>query len=77
MVIDILKIFVYSFLILGIIIGFFIFGIGIVLVGGCVIGIWYCVGEGLIGSWIVLVLYVVIVVIIKIGILKLVMDKIN
>ena len=44
---------------LGTIIGAFIFGIGIVLAGGCATGTWYRAGEGLIGSWVALVLYAV------------------
>ena len=46
-----------TFPIIGTIIGAFIFGIGIVLAGGCATGTWYRVGEGLIGSWVALVLY--------------------
>jgi len=34
--------------------GSFIFGIGIVLAGGCATGTYYRSGEGLIGSWIAL-----------------------
>ncbi len=51
-----LQIPAHSFPILGTIIGSFIFGIGIVLAGGCATGTWYRAGEGLIGSWIALVL---------------------
>jgi uncharacterized membrane protein YedE/YeeE len=39
------------------IIGSFVFGIGIVLAGGCATGTWYRAGEGLVGSWIALVGY--------------------
>ncbi len=39
----------HKFPISGTIIGSFIFGIGIVLAGGCT-GTGYCAGEGLIGS---------------------------
>lgn len=46
-----------TFPIIGTIIGAFIFGIGIVLAGGCATGTWYRAGEGLIGSWVALVLY--------------------
>lgn len=74
---DILQIPAHSFPILGTIIGSFIFGIGIVLAGGCATGTWYRAGEGLIGSWIALVLYAVTAAITKTGILKPVMDKIN
>ena len=48
-----------TFPIIGTIIGAFIFGIGIVLAGGCATGTWYRAGEGLIGSWVALVLYAV------------------
>ena len=37
--------------------GSFLFGIGIVLAGGCAPGTYYRSGEGLIGSWIALALY--------------------
>lgn len=39
--------------------GSFVFGIGIVLAGGCATGTWYRAGEGLIGSWIALFAYMV------------------
>ena len=66
-----------TFPIIGTIIGAFIFGIGIVLAGGCATGTWYRVGEGLIGSWVALVLYVVTLAITKTGILLPVMSWIN
>ncbi|EHD2970568.1 TPA: transport protein YeeE [Escherichia coli] len=44
---------------LGTVIGGYIFGLGIVLAGGCATGTWYRAGEGLIGSWIALVTYMV------------------
>lgn len=37
--------------------GSFVFGLGIVLAGGCATGTYYRSGEGLIGSWIALGLY--------------------
>ena len=43
-----------TFPVVGTIVGSFIFGIGIVLAGGCATGTWYRAGEGLIGSWIAL-----------------------
>ena len=43
-----------SFPILAVIVGSFIFGIGIVFAGGCATGTWYRAGEGLLGSWIAL-----------------------
>ena len=42
-----LKIFAF----LAVIIGAFVFGIGIVLAGGCATGTWYRAAEGLVGSW--------------------------
>ncbi len=44
---------------LGTVVGGFVFGIGIVYAGGCATGTWYRAGEGLIGSWIALVTYMV------------------
>ena len=54
-----------TFPIIGTIIGAFIFGIGIVLAGGCATGTWYRAGEGLIGSWVALVLYAVTLLLLK------------
>ena len=42
---------------LAVIIGGFVFGLGIVLAGGCASGTWYRSGEGLVGSWIALAMY--------------------
>ncbi|AGI31606.1 TPA: YeeE/YedE family protein [Mannheimia haemolytica] len=42
---------------LAVIIGAFLFGIGIIYAGGCATGTWYRAGEGLIGSWVALVIY--------------------
>ncbi|EFP9850334.1 transport protein YeeE [Escherichia coli] len=44
---------------LGTVIGGYLFGLGIVLAGGCATGAWYRAGEGLIGSWIALFTYMV------------------
>lgn len=44
---------------LGTVVGGFVFGMGIVYAGGCATGTWYRAGEGLIGSWIALVTYMV------------------
>lgn len=41
----------------GTIAGGYVFGIGIVMAGGCATGTWYRAGEGLIGSWIALFAY--------------------
>lgn len=56
------------------IIGGFLFGIGIVLAGGCATGTWYRAGEGLIGSWIALFGYMVGSATTKFGALKPVHD---
>lgn len=40
-----------------VIIGGFLFGIGIILAGGCASGTWYRSGEGLVGSWVALAMY--------------------
>ena len=37
--------------------GSYLFGIGIVLAGGCATGTWYRAGEGLLGSWVALFFY--------------------
>ncbi|MER1957266.1 MAG: YeeE/YedE family protein [Solibacillus sp.] len=47
--------------------GAFIFGIGIILSGGCATGTWYRAGEGLIGSWIALAFYMLMAAIMKSG----------
>lgn len=49
------------------IIGAFIFGIGIILAGGCATGTWYRAGEGLIGSWIALAGYMLMATIMRTG----------
>ena len=40
-----------------VIVGGFMFGIGIILAGGCASGTWYRSGEGLVGSWVALAMY--------------------
>lgn len=40
-----------------VIIGAFLFGVGIIYAGGCATGTWYRAGEGLIGSWVALIIY--------------------
>ncbi|KGA97721.1 membrane protein [Alkalihalobacillus alcalophilus ATCC 27647 = CGMCC 1.3604] len=52
---------------LGVIIGSFIFGIGIILAGGCATGTWYRAGEGLIGSWIALATYMLMAAVMRTG----------
>ncbi|MEK4970589.1 YeeE/YedE family protein [Cytobacillus sp. FSL R7-0696] len=54
---------------LGVIFGSFVFGIGIVLAGGCATGTWYRAGEGLLGSWIALFAYMVMAAVMKTGVL--------
>lgn len=39
--------------------GSFVFGLGIVMAGGCATGTWYRAAEGLIGSWIALFTYMI------------------
>ncbi|MEJ7142136.1 YeeE/YedE thiosulfate transporter family protein, partial [Staphylococcus capitis] len=50
---------------------------GIVLAGGCATGTWYRAGEGLIGSWVALILYAVTSAITKTGVLLPLMNVIN
>jgi uncharacterized membrane protein YedE/YeeE/TusA-related sulfurtransferase len=42
---------------LAVTVGGFVFGLGIILAGGCASGTWFRSAEGLIGSWIALVFY--------------------
>ncbi|MEJ5920317.1 YeeE/YedE thiosulfate transporter family protein [Corynebacterium sp. H78] len=53
-----------------VIIGGFIFGLGIVLAGGCASGTWYRSGEGLVGSWIALFMYGLSAAAMKYGVLE-------
>lgn len=66
-----------TFPLIGTIIGAFLFGIGIVLAGGCATGTWYRAGEGLIGSWIALAMYALFAAMTKNGLLKPVMESMN
>lgn len=52
------------------VIGSFVFGIGIIMAGGCATGTWYRAGEGLIGSWIALLFYMISAAAMKFGSLK-------
>ena len=45
---DVLTVSYQTFPVIGTIIGSFVFGIGIVLAGGCATGTWYRAGEGLV-----------------------------
>lgn len=59
-----------DFSLLGVVLGSFIFGIGIVLASGCATGTWYRAGEGLIGSWVALAMYMLSASMMKYGALK-------
>lgn len=58
-----------SFSLVAIISGAFVFGIGIILAGGCATGTWYRAGEGLIGSWAALGFYMLTAAMMKTGVL--------
>lgn len=47
--------------------GAFLFGIGIILAGGCATGTWYRAGEGLIGSWVALFTYMLLSAVMRTG----------
>ncbi|WP_151640423.1 YeeE/YedE thiosulfate transporter family protein [Corynebacterium sp. 11A] len=53
-----------------VIVGSLLFGIGIVLAGGCASGTWYRAGEGLVGSWIALIAYALSAAAMKTGALR-------
>lgn len=53
-----------------VIIGGFLFGVGIVYAGGCATGTWYRAGEGLFGSWVALLTYALSAAATKYGLLK-------
>ncbi|QGU01564.1 putative inner membrane protein [Corynebacterium kalinowskii] len=59
---------------LAVIAGSLLFGLGIVLAGGCASGTWYRSGEGLVGSWLALIFYGVSAAAMKRGALKPVND---
>ena len=63
--------------IIGTVIGSFIFGLGIILAGGCATGTWYRAGEGLIGSWMALIAYAFTSAATKYGLLLPLMDGVN
>ncbi|GGB05434.1 YeeE/YedE family protein [Macrococcus hajekii] len=73
----VLKVSYDSFPLIGTMIGSFIFGMGIILAGGCATGTYYRAGEGLIGSWIALCLYAFTSAVTKFGFLKPVMEAVN
>lgn len=47
--------------------GGLLFGLGIVLAGGCATGTYYRAGEGLVGSWVALVTYALLAAVMKLG----------
>lgn len=59
-----------EFSLVAVIFGSFLFGIGIILASGCATGTWYRAGEGLIGSWIALAMYMLFSSIMKYGALN-------
>lgn len=59
---------------LAVIVGSLLFGLGIVLAGGCASGTWYRSGEGLVGSWLALLFYGISAAAMKKGVLKPVND---
>lgn len=64
---DIIQFSAGAFPWVAVIIGSFVFGIGIVFAGGCATGTWYRAGEGLLGSWIALFGYILMSAIMKSG----------
>ncbi len=58
---------VKNFALIATAIGAFVFGIGIVLAGGCSAGSLYRIGEGLFGSWLVLATYALFSAIMRAG----------
>lgn len=54
----------------GVLLGSLLFGLGIVLAGGCATGTYYRSGEGLVGSWIALALYGLSAAAMKYGVLS-------
>ena len=67
---DYLAISTGSISLIGSIGGSLLFGFGIVLAGGCATGTWYRAAEGLIGSWIALIFYMIFAAITKYGALS-------
>lgn len=59
-----------DFSVVATVIGSFIFGLGIILASGCATGTWYRAGEGLIGSWIALGMYMLSAAMMKYGALN-------
>lgn len=61
---------VSNFAPVAVIVGGFLFGIGIVWAGGCASGTWYRTGEGLVGSWFALIFYALFAAAMKYGFLN-------
>lgn len=57
-----------------VVVGSLVFGIGIVLAGGCATGTYYRAGEGLVGSWLALGTYALFAAVMKYGALAPVND---
>lgn len=57
-----------------VIVGSLLFGVGIVLAGGCATGTYYRAGEGLVGSWLALGMYALFAAVMKNGALSPVND---
>lgn len=55
---------------MAVIVGSLLFGLGIVLAGGCASGTWYRSGEGLVGSWLALIFYGLSAAAMKRGVLR-------
>src|SRR5699024_6094068 len=53
-----------------VVVGGFLFGLGIILAGGCASGTWYRSAEGLVGSWIALAMYALSAAMMKTGVLS-------
>lgn len=62
---------------IAVVLGGLLFGMGIILAGGCASGTWYRSGEGLVGSWIALVMYGVSAAAMKAGVLTGFNDAMN
>src|SRR5699024_11373432 len=56
-----------SFAPLAVIGGGLLFGVGIIMAGGCATGTYYRAGEGLIGSWVALIFYALSAAVMKFG----------
>ncbi|MBI3078399.1 MAG: YeeE/YedE family protein [Deltaproteobacteria bacterium] len=57
--------------------GGFVFGVGMVLAGGCATGTWYRIGEGMVGSWLAAVGFAIAGVATRSGLLKPLQDTLR